>query len=333
MRDTPQNTVYYGDVSKRLTIRLPPSLLVLRRRAAEAFGLQQKDFQFYRDPAAKGRGQGGIGRIHVTSEALYKQILADDVVVIVAAGKQLGADDVAKLFSTTNQRDYVPHPVEPPMKERPQSAVVSNKAKFYDETSYHRDYPPKKVSPNTPRVRAMKALNADRKISSSTTHQDTYVPHPLPAGVPPKTPSDKKPFNPPFEKLTTNRRDYTKKPLPEELVRYKETRRELKPGKTGVTEFQASYVPKPLSPVMPIRPHSAAASHRPWVPPTTSYKQDYVRLEVEERIHLEPCKATSQPPPPEKPPAHPRPQPRPHVHPPPPPHHYYPHPHPQTGFR
>eukprot|EP00746_Dinoflagellata_sp_MGD_P165776 gnl/MRDRNA2_/MRDRNA2_95253_c0_seq1.p1 gnl/MRDRNA2_/MRDRNA2_95253_c0~~gnl/MRDRNA2_/MRDRNA2_95253_c0_seq1.p1 ORF type:complete len:331 (-),score=51.53 gnl/MRDRNA2_/MRDRNA2_95253_c0_seq1:232-1101(-) len=282
-------TVYYGDAAHRLTIKLPPSLSALRRHAAEAFGVQQNDFQLYHDPEAEGRKQGGRGRILVASEAQYRQIRPEDVVVVVAAGKRLDANDIARIFSTTNQRDYVQHPVKPPPpRQRPQSANPSFKAKFYDETTHQHDYTPKEVRQSTPRSRDRKGLTGDRSIGR-TTSQDTYVAHALPGGLTPKT-TFEKPYSAPFEKLTTNTRDYTKKSLPREQVRQREKRRDLGPWKTGVTEHQASYVPKALSSVAPVRPQSARGSRHAWVLPDTSYRLDYVPHAMEPHIHLEPWK-------------------------------------------
>lgn len=136
---------YLGRKESRRTMRLPPSLELLRHRAAKAFGMEDVDsVELWLDAGAQGRR--GRGTMHVTTEEQYKKIKEDDVVVVKIDGRQIDPTDLTEVYLSTTQQSFVPQTPQPGATRHITGAtselVVMKNEKFKAKTSYRDEYPP-----------------------------------------------------------------------------------------------------------------------------------------------------------------------------------------------
>jgi hypothetical protein len=238
-----------GDSRQRITVPMPRSLHELQGRATQLFG-HNGELKMYHH-----------GSVAIEDPSQLNKIQNGDVVVVTWNNRRLTKREFAELLETTNQRDFVKHPL--PKKEIRASSQV----------------------PQMPSI----------PLDGVTSYKSEYVRHPLAkreacakpsqSWSPPKEPTGKSTYEDQFP--WRDPQLAVRQPQPQKVDG---SRRKSEPF-TGCTSYMQDYVVHPPKPRIerstPARPRPRSASHIQFQG-TSTYESEYTRKPILARTPQKP---------------------------------------------
>jgi len=263
-----------------------------------------RSFQELQNKAARLFGNGELKMYHhgilpIQDPSQMSKIQDGDVVVVTLGDRRLTSKEFARLLQTTNQRDYVEHPLSVPkapvVKTPPKLPAVP--LPFDGVTSYKSEYV---KHPLSKREAAAKPASTWTPLKSSTgksTYEEQYPWRDVPlseirAPLPSREATRRK--SEPFTGCTSYMRDYVKPPMepkkPETASPARPRPRAASLPFEGKSTYEAEYTKKPLSP----RPSQSLGPKVSTLEPlpfqgSSEYQHEFLKKESHQpRIYLEP---------------------------------------------
>jgi len=279
-----------GDSNQRVTVPLPRSIHELQNRAAKLFGHNGKLRMFHH----------GMVPIHDPSQ--LSNIKDGDVVVITWDDRRLTKGEFAELLQTTNQRDFVKHPLSKPVApvQSAQSNLPLIHHPFEGATSYTSEYvkhPLAKREPVEKPWQPSRLRSPQKGQTGSSSYADEYPWHDVCLSDTRQRHLSRdapRPKSEPFVGCTSYMQDYVKPPPQPKRV---STPSRPRPRTANMAPFQgqstylAEYTEKALPTLLAKRPNACDDVAKKPVPfeGSSDYQQNFIQhKEIHPMIHLEP---------------------------------------------